>query len=378
MFQKNKGKILLSSGVILLPILAGLFLWDQLPDTMMTHWEGDGRADRISTKAFAVFGIPFLMLAAHLLCLFFMSLDTNMKEQHPKALGVFFWILPVVSLVTAGLVYTQALGTDSRADLVLPVLSGLLFLCIGNYLPKTRQNRSLGIKIPWTLGNEENWNKTHRFAGFVWVIGGVLLLCSVWIPVSVRIPLFLCVLLALTLLPIGYSYLLFQKHRRAGMVYRAMPKTGAERMAGKVTAVLVPLILIGVGVLLFTGDIAVSCEASALRIQADYWSDVTVPYEEIDSVSYRTEPDFGVRTGGFGMPKLSMGNFQNDEFGTYTLYAYTGAEAGIVLTSGEKTLMIALKEPSETKALYDRICEKRNGKVFGNETEAEAFSDRTR
>ena len=44
-----------------------------------------------------------------------------------------------------------------------------MFLLLGNYLPKIKQNNTLGIKISWTLTNEENWNKTHRFAETIWI-----------------------------------------------------------------------------------------------------------------------------------------------------------------------------------------------------------------
>ena len=56
------------------------------------------------------------------------------------------------------------------------ILLGVLFIFAGNYLPKSRQNYTVGIRIPWTLDNEENWNKTHRLAGYLWVAGGIVML----------------------------------------------------------------------------------------------------------------------------------------------------------------------------------------------------------
>jgi len=54
----------------------------------------------------------------------------------------------------------------------------VLFIVIGNYMPKCRQNYTMGIKLPWTLNDEENWNKTHRLAGKIWVAGGILIVIS--------------------------------------------------------------------------------------------------------------------------------------------------------------------------------------------------------
>ena len=83
-------------------------------------------------------------------------------------------------------------------------------MIIGNYLPKCKQNYTMGIKIPWTLDNEDNWNKTHRLAGFLWVIGGVLItlnafLGNEWV--------FLAITLVMTLVPVGYSYLYYKNHK---------------------------------------------------------------------------------------------------------------------------------------------------------------------
>ncbi len=58
MLKKNKSRIIISSIIILLPMIFGLIMWDKLPDTMTTHWGADGNADGFSGKVFAVFGLP--------------------------------------------------------------------------------------------------------------------------------------------------------------------------------------------------------------------------------------------------------------------------------------------------------------------------------
>ena len=91
---------------------------------------------------------------------------------------------------------------------MLPVFMGLLFAVIGNYMPKCKQNYTIGIKIPWTLNNEENWNKTHRFAGWLWTAGGIIMMLTgffggFWI--------FFVVMLLMVLAPVLYSYILHRK-----------------------------------------------------------------------------------------------------------------------------------------------------------------------
>ena len=79
---------------------------------------------------------------------------------------------------------------------------GLMFAAIGNYFPKCRPNRTVGIRIIWTLGSEENWNATHRFAGKVWVIGGLIMVLAALLPEVPGIIVTILAAAALSILPI--------------------------------------------------------------------------------------------------------------------------------------------------------------------------------
>ncbi len=339
MLKENKFRVILSSAVILLPVLFGLILWDELPDI----------------KFFAFFQLPVLLLIVHLVCLFFTALDQRQKGQNKKALRIMFWIIPFISLFASGSAYAAALGKAFDVVRLMPAMLGAMFVFIGNFLPKIRQNRTLGIKTSWTLNNEENWNRTHRLGGKVWVIGGLVTLSALFLPRAAAVPVTACVIIAITVIPIAYSYSIYKKHQKEGIAYADAPRGKTEKTVARITAVIGSVILIGTAVLLFTGSIEVHCEDTSVRIEATYWADLEVDYTEIDSLAYREDFDAGVRTYGFGSPRLSMGTFQNDEFGSYTLYAYTGAKECIVLEVGGKTLVIAMKDTDETRALYQAI-----------------------
>ena len=208
MIKKNLKVLIITSIIILLPILAGVILWDQLPDPMPTHWNAAGEVDGWSSKPFAVFGLPVVLVAAQWLCMLATSADPKKKNHPQKIIYLVLWIIPVMSVVMHTITYLSALGYGVRMEVVMPVFLGLIFTIIGNYLPKCKQNYTVGIKIPWTLNNEENWNKTHRLAGFLWTFGGVAimltgLLGSFWV--------FLLITLPMVLAPVIYSYVL---HRR--------------------------------------------------------------------------------------------------------------------------------------------------------------------
>ena len=208
MIKKNLKTLIITSVIILLPILAGLLLWDQLPAQIPTHWNVDGEVDGWSSKAFAVFGLPLILLAAQWLCMLGTTTDPK-KGNHPqKILHLVLWIIPVLNIVLSVITYATALGKTVRVEVILPVFMGLLFAIIGNYLPKSKQNYTIGIKIPWTLSSEENWNKTHRFAGRLWLVCGIVIMLTgffggFWI--------FLGIVLLMVLAPMIYSYILHRK-----------------------------------------------------------------------------------------------------------------------------------------------------------------------
>ena len=93
------------------------------------------------------------------------------------------------------------------------VLIGVVFLIIGIYLPKCKRNYTFGIRVKWTLANEENWNATHRFGGKVWVIGGLIIMLSAFLPDGYTIWVAMAMTAVMALLPVIYSYLYFRKHK---------------------------------------------------------------------------------------------------------------------------------------------------------------------
>lgn len=358
MIKKNKRKVIISSVIILLPILFALIMWNELPDTMTIHWGADSNADGFSGKAFAVFGLPVILLIGHFICLFFTSLDKKQKEQNKKALGIIFWIIPFISLFVNGIIYAAAFGKELGFELFMPALLGVMFIFIGNYLPKIKQNRTLGIKVSWALNNEENWNKTHRLGGKVWVIGGLIMLFSIFLPLTSMVSVVVCVIAAMVIIPTVYSYCIYKKHQKEGIIYVTPPKGKAEKITVIVTAIIVPAVLIGTAILMVTGNIEVHCEDTSFKINATYWTDLEVDYSEVDTLEYREDFDVGIRTYGFGSARLSMGIFQNDEFDSYTLYAYTGAEEFIVLVADGKKLVIGMRDGNDTREIYDAILAK--------------------
>lgn len=215
MIRENKWKILITTLVTLLPMLAGLLLWNRLPERMPVHWNAAGEADGWGGRAFAVFATPGFMAAIHLLCVLCTSLDPKVRGQTKKVLGMVFWICPFMSVLVGGVVYAEALGAGVNVATVILAATGVLFVALGNYLPKCKRNYTIGIKVMWALEDEANWNATHRFAGKVWVAGGLLVILVSFLPGDWAIWVYLPLTALMALLPVGYSYLYYRKHGKA-------------------------------------------------------------------------------------------------------------------------------------------------------------------
>ena len=214
MLKANKKTLIIASIVTILPIFIGLLVWDRLPDVMATHFGMDNEANGWSSKVFAVFGLPLFLLAMEWIAAVVTSQDPRRQNISPKMFTLVLWIIPMVSVVCGAAIYTYNLGMKVDISFFAMLFTGLLFIVIGNYLPKARQNYTIGIKIPWTLADEENWNRTHRAAGHLWVAGGILMVLAALTGFS-GIRWFFVILAVMTIVPCLYSYWIYARGKNA-------------------------------------------------------------------------------------------------------------------------------------------------------------------
>ena len=209
LWKEHKMLLIITSCVILLQTVVGVMLWDRLPDPIATHFDMNNQPDGWSSKAFTVFGMPLIMLVLHWICLAVSYAPNRQQAYGPKVRYVLLLTVPAVTLLMTVLCYGYALGIPFNVGRVVLPFVGVIFVLVGNYLPKLRRNPTVGIRLPWTLMDDENWHKTHRFAAPVWVVGGLLLIVlgltgyTSW-PAMAAI-------FAIILLPTGYSFILYLK-----------------------------------------------------------------------------------------------------------------------------------------------------------------------
>ena len=361
LLKRNKGKLIVSSIVILLPMLIALVGEKFLPEKIAVHWGLSGAADGFMNSSLTFLVLPAVLLAIHWLCIILtVVLDQN-AEQNKRMFGLVFWIIPAVSVASCGMILATALGYMTKASAFLFLLLGLSFIIIGNYMPKTTRNVTMGIKLRWTLANDDNWNATHRLAGKLYVLIGFLCLLAIPLPPAAVPFVLIAVILLCVILPFVYSYLFYKKQLREGTATKEDYETAfGELVKNKKTAVIVAviitlLVVVVLPVLLFAGKIEAEAGENALTIKASFSGDLVIDYAEIDEIEYREDGVDGERVIGFGSAKLLLGTFRNEEFGNYTRYTYTGKKPCIVLTVDERIFVIGTENEETTEELYDRL-----------------------
>ena len=210
--MKNKVNwkmVIIGSVICLLPCILGIVMWNDLPERMPIHWNLGGEVDNYTSKGIAVFAFPALMAAFNLL-LHFLSSFEKKRENYSKALTTMtYWLIPVISIIAVPMSILGGMGIDTKIQIIIPALAGLMLVFVGNYLPKCKQNSTMGIKIPWTLKSEENWNKTHHMAGFLWIVCGVLVIISAFIKGGLW--LMLVIIFIAVIVPTVYSFVLHKR-----------------------------------------------------------------------------------------------------------------------------------------------------------------------
>lgn len=181
--------------LITIALMAGMALWASLKlpaDNIPVHWGIDGTPDRYGGRAEALFGLWVVPISAFFSALVFALLPAlePMRDNLIKSRRAYraIWISTMVLMfgIHAGLVWLMVSGLDgvqNSNEFVRFVIAGtgLLFLLIGNYLPKTRQNWFLGIRTPWTLSSEFAWEKTHRLAGRLFMAAGFIAMIGAFV-----------------------------------------------------------------------------------------------------------------------------------------------------------------------------------------------------
>jgi len=198
--------------------IAGVLLWNQLPDQMASHWDVNDQVNGYMSKFWGVYMMPLITIVLFLLFLLIPNIDP-LKANIAEFRGTFNLF---IAFIIGFMVYIHALTLRWNlgytnlgiGKAMLPAM-GILFFIIGSMLRKAKRNWFIGIRTPWTLSSDNVWDKTHQLGATLFMIsgaiavvggffGGVVAFWSIMIPV-----------LGTTIFLVVYSYVLYQRETKA-------------------------------------------------------------------------------------------------------------------------------------------------------------------
>lgn len=214
--MSTKTTVIISVVLILIVILAGVFLWSRLPETMASHWNEADQVDGTMGKFWGTFMVPAMMIGLTLLFLAIPAIDP-LKKNIAEFRGWFNIIIVFFNLFMAfvhGLTLAWNLGhTGFRMSSVMLPAVGLLFVALGLMMRNAKRNYFIGIRTPWTLANDIVWEKTHKLGSKLFIVAGVLTGLALFFPDKAVLILMVSILGA-ALIAIAYSYLVFRQEEK--------------------------------------------------------------------------------------------------------------------------------------------------------------------
>lgn len=172
--KKINYKILLVTCIVtLFPIVLGLIFYNKLPDTVAIHFDINNNPNGYFSKNAFVFGMPVLMVALQLFLCVISDVTDKYPEANRKMMIVGKWIIPILSIILYIVTVMYAIGNKLDIRKIVMFILGILFVIMGNYLPKTKGNINLINKI-----FEQEYKKVSRISGYFMILNGLLFLAS--------------------------------------------------------------------------------------------------------------------------------------------------------------------------------------------------------
>ena len=179
--KKINWKILIITSIIcLLPMIFGAVIYEQMPEKMPVHFNINNEVDRYASKNFALFGIPAIMLGLQIFCCVISDINENKKGKEPKFIAISKWMIPIFSIVLPIITTQVALGNALDVRKWVLIVLGVIYILIGNYMPKVNYDQMKGLMMHPMPQNEKVYRKTIRVLGYTFVILGFAMLGSVF------------------------------------------------------------------------------------------------------------------------------------------------------------------------------------------------------
>lgn len=190
-----------------------LAVYTRLPDRIPSHWNLQGEVDGWMAKPLGPLMQPLIATAMLGLLWLLPRIDPRranverFAQDRRLLINLIILFMAVVQVATLG----QALGWPVQVDRVILAAVGLLFVGLGNYLPRIRSNWFMGIRTPWTMDNERVWRATHRVGGRTFVAAGLVMALAALLPSPAREWISGAAIAAAVAVPLVYSYVAYRR-----------------------------------------------------------------------------------------------------------------------------------------------------------------------
>ncbi|MDZ7262279.1 MAG: SdpI family protein [candidate division KSB1 bacterium] len=201
--------------LVLLSFLIGSYFYPRLPEKVASHWNTRGEVDGYMSKFWGLFLMPFVLIGLALLFIAIPRIDP-LKANIEKFRKYFdgFIVLFFIFMLA---IYLQIILWNTRIkispNIAFPIGLGLLFFYIGILCEKAKRNWFIGIRTPWTLSNENVWERTHKIGGKLFKIAGVVALLGIFFKNYAFFFVIVPVILV-AIYTVAYSYFDYQKELR--------------------------------------------------------------------------------------------------------------------------------------------------------------------
>jgi uncharacterized membrane protein len=203
--------------MIALALLAGAFLWNQLPDQMASHWGANDQVNGYMPKFWGVFLMPLITLGMLALFLVVPNIDPLKANiaQFRETFNLFIVLIVAFMLYIHGLTLVWSLGHQNfkMSAAMLPFM-GVLFIGIGYMLRKAKRNFFIGIRTPWTLSSDSVWDKTHQLGSILFMVSGAFAIIGGFFGGMTAFWLMFVPLIGSTLFLMVYSYVLYRNETK--------------------------------------------------------------------------------------------------------------------------------------------------------------------
>ena len=199
--------------LIAIALIAGLSLWNQLPDQMASHWNANDQVDGYISRFWGVFLMPLITLGMFILFLVVPGIDPLKANiaQFREAFNLFIALMVAFMLYVHGLTLAWSLGyQDFKMSAAMLPFMGILFIAIGYLLRQAKRNFFIGIRTPWTLSSDTVWDKTHRLGSILFMVSGAFAIIGGFFGGMTAFWLMFVPLIGSSLFLMIYSYILYR------------------------------------------------------------------------------------------------------------------------------------------------------------------------